>query len=133
MEGQKALVSEMSFDLNRYRLPPIGETQILRPAKRKRHNHPFLKGPIPLLWLETAAKLPGKCLHVGLALWYLAGVQKSNAVALGNARLQKLGVDRDAKARCLKALQEAGLITVDQQPGRNPRVTFLEVEAEPHE
>jgi len=52
---------------------------------------------------------------------------------LGNARLQKLGVDRDAKARCLKALQEAGLITVDQQPGRNPRVTILEAEANPHE
>ena len=74
--------------------------------------------------------------HVGLALWYLAGVQKSNAVALGNARLQKLGVDRDAKARCLKALQEAGLISVDQLPGRNPRVTILdhvtEAEANPY-
>jgi hypothetical protein len=117
------LVSEMSFDLNRYRLPP--DTQFVRPAKRKRRSQPFLKGPIPLPWLETAAKLPGKCLHVGLALWYLNGVKKSDTVALGNARLQKLGVDRDAKKRCLRALEEAGLIIVDRQPGRNPRVTIL--------
>jgi len=80
---------------------------------------------VPLSWLETAAKLPGKCLHIGVTLWYLAGVQKTKTVALGNSQLEKLGVDRNAKCRCLKAMQGAGLIAIDQQPGRNPMITIL--------
>ena len=44
---------------------------------------PFIKGPIPLAWMMAAATPPGKCLHVGLALWYLAGLKKTNTVALG--------------------------------------------------
>lgn len=35
---------------------------------RLRKGGPFLKGPIPLAWLETAASLPGKSLHAGLAM-----------------------------------------------------------------
>src|SRR3954452_4212832 len=30
----------------------------------------FLHGPVPLPWLEAAARLPGKSLHTGVALWY---------------------------------------------------------------
>ncbi len=77
-------------------------------------------------WLEIAARLPGKCLQIGVALWYLAGVQKTKRVALGNSLLKKLGVDRKAKARCLKAMQQAGLILIEPRPGTNPRVTLLD-------
>ena len=34
--------------------------------KKKGH---FLKGPIPMPWLIVAGNLPGKALHVGIALW----------------------------------------------------------------
>jgi hypothetical protein len=33
----------------------------------------FLKGPVPMPWLATAARLPGKALAVGIALWRLGG------------------------------------------------------------
>ena len=40
---------------------------------------PFLKGPIPMAWLNAAAKLPGKTLNVGIAIWWLAGMSKTTA------------------------------------------------------
>jgi hypothetical protein len=58
-------------------------------------------------------------------LWYLAGVQKTETVTLGNSLLRKFGVDRNTKRRCLKAMEGAGLIAVDQRPGRNPTITIL--------
>ena len=44
----------------------------------------FIKGPLPLDWMQRAARLPGKTLQVALALWYLAGLQKSLTVKLAS-------------------------------------------------
>jgi hypothetical protein len=82
-------------------------------------------GPVPLAWLQAAACLPGRALQVGLALWYLIGVTKSATVSLSSVRLAGFGVDRSAKRRALTALAGAGLITLDQAPGRNPAVTVI--------
>jgi hypothetical protein len=87
---------------------------------------PFINGPIPLAWMKAAATLPGKCLHVGLALWYLAGLKKTKTVALGNLVLEGFGVSRKAKGNCLKELERAGLITVESRPGCSPIVTLLD-------
>ncbi len=87
---------------------------------------PFIKGPIPLAWITAAATLPGKSLHVGLALWYLAGLKKTKTFALGNRVLKKFGVDRKAKGRCLKLMERAGLISVVRRAGCNPTVTLLD-------
>ena len=73
--------------------------------------------------------LPGKCLQVGLALWYLAGLQKTNTVALGNHLLQSFGVDRKAKGRC-QASERAGLVAVLSRPGCNPIMTLLDTPEE---
>jgi hypothetical protein len=40
----------------------------LKKPPRHRSGEKFLKGPIPLLWLIQAGRLPGKALHVGLLL-----------------------------------------------------------------
>lgn len=85
----------------------------------------FLKGPVPMSWLAAAAKLPGKALAVGVALWRLSGAVKSRTVILSNAEVEVLGVDRNAKSRALRALQQEGLVSVDQRPGCLPRVTIL--------
>ena len=125
----------MDFDLNRFRLQadtvptPDRERRTAKVRPVQSLAVPFLKGPVPMPWLECAARLPGKCLQIGVAVWYLAGIQKTTTVALGNGLLKKLGVDRKAKAHCLKALQKAGLISMEQRPGCNPRVTILELDA----
>lgn len=89
---------------------------------------PFLKGPIPLAWLNRAGQLPGKTLHVGVVLWYLGGLTKSATVRLGGKALTALGVSRDAKYDAVKRLREAGLISVEQRPGQAPLVTLLTID-----
>lgn len=86
----------------------------------------FIKGPLPLGWMQQAAKMPGKTLQVGLTLWYLSGLQKSKTVKLATKSLAAMGVSRDAKYEALERLRLAGLIAVEQQPGSAPTVTLLE-------
>ena len=94
--------------------------QIPRPLPGER----FLRGPIPLNWLTTAARLPGKTLHVGLAIWLEAGMRNSAVVPLSNVMGQRFGLDRNSKYRGLIWLEEAGLIAVERKLGRAPVVTI---------
>jgi hypothetical protein len=85
----------------------------------------FLKGPVPWVWVCKATKLPGKTLEVGLALWRLSGAMRSDTVRLTNKEMKALGVDRNAKSRALKQLQKSGLVSVQQDPGKIPRITII--------
>ncbi len=85
----------------------------------------FIKGPLPLAWMTTAAQLPGKTLQVALSLWYLSGLQKTLTVRLTGGTLEPFGVCRDAKYDALERLVRAGLILVRQDPGKAPMVTLL--------
>ena len=42
----------------------------------------FIKGPLPLKWIIRANSLPGKVGSVGVALWFLVGVQGSRTIKL---------------------------------------------------
>ena len=88
---------------------------------------PFLKGPIPMAWLNAAAKLPGKTLNVGIAIWWLAGMSKTTAFKLTRKALNQLGVSRDAASDALKRLEENGLILVKRLPGQRSTVEILPV------
>ena len=96
-------------------------------SRLPRHNkgEGFLKGPIPLGWLEVASRLPGKSLHAGLALWYAAGLTRSASVPLSNISGIRFGLDRNAKYRALLWLEGAGLVRVERKLGRAPVVTIL--------
>jgi hypothetical protein len=85
----------------------------------------FLKGPVPLPWLEAAARLPGKSLHTGVALWYAAGQVQSESIPLSNVSSHRFGLDRNAKYRALEWLEKAGLIQVKRKLGCSPMVTIL--------
>jgi len=105
--------------------------------KPKRESKPsrtgtkrFLKGPIPLNWLGTAAKQSGKALHVGIALWFLSGLKRSREIALSQSTLSLFGVTRHSGYRGLTELENAGLVSVDRHPGRNPVVTILLTDTE---
>ena len=77
-----------------------------------RSGEKFLKGPIPFNWLCRAAQLPGKSLQVALAIWFLAGLNKSATVRLGQSVLNEFGVDRHSKSRALAQLMNARLISI---------------------
>ena len=95
-----------------------------RSTATRRHQGEFLAGPIPLTWLTKAASLPGKALAVGVAIWFKARVSRSQTVKIGRPLMKKFHVGRGATARCLKALESAGLITVERHAGRCPVVTI---------
>ena len=109
------------------------------PVKRVRHDSstgqyidapmsvPFLKGPIPMAWLNAAAKLPGKTLNVGIAIWWLAGMSKTTAFKLTRKALNQLGVSRGAALDALRRLEENGLILVKRLPGQRSTVQILPV------
>lgn len=118
------------IDMGRFRLraresgiPPARQQTPPRP----RSGEHFLKGPIPLDWLSSAARLPGKSLHVGIALWFMGGMQKSRVVPLSNITSLRFGLDRNAKYRGLGWLEGAGLIAVERKLGRAPIITLNDV------
>jgi hypothetical protein len=83
----------------------------------------FLKGPIPWPWLEAAAGLPGKALHLALCLWQQAGWRRRRTVKLCLTRVG-LGVSEYAGRRALRLLEAAGLVSVERQPGHGLEVTL---------
>ena len=97
------------------------ETDVLR-ASRVRREGRFLKGPIPLLDIGAAARLPGKALTVFLAIHHQTALTGKPAVTLPKSLLLDLGISKDAKARAVAALEGAGLIEVVRARGRAVRV-----------
>lgn len=98
-------------------------------GERDRRVAGFIKGPLPLVWMQAAARMPGKTLQVALALWYLAGLKKTTTVRLASKPLNEMGVSRDAKYEALARLEQQGLVSVQQQPGQAPLVTLLTASA----
>lgn len=96
------------IDLDRMKVRSARPTGRNRRPPRHAKGEGFLKGPIPLAWLEAAARLPGKSLHVGIALWYAAGLTGSASIPLSNLSGRRFSLDRNAKYRALRWLEGAG-------------------------
>jgi len=60
-----------------------------------------------------------------MALWHLKGFRRSNRFTVSNLMLQEWGIQPDAKARALRKLEKAGLITVERRGKRSPQVTLI--------
>ncbi len=91
---------------------------------RTRQNSRFLKGPIPLVYLQRAAVLRGKALAVYICITHQCDLTGRSTVTLPKSLLAEFGVSRDAKARALRELERAGLVSVEREPGRSVRVTL---------
>jgi hypothetical protein len=112
---------------NKYLDNAISIRKLVLPNEERQvvnRNHRFLKGPIPFPYLLKASKLPGRALHVFIAIWFLHGVTKNKTFSLKNSLLREFGVQRHAGYRALKELEKAALISVVRCQGRNPRVTI---------
>lgn len=116
------------FDPARLKLPAdaVGKPKPCKRPPRHRKGEQFLWGPVPWLWLSAAGKLPGCALHVGLVLWWLAGVKKDRTVRWEPSAGKSLGLNRWVVYRGLAALERAKLVAVDRHNGRCPVVTILE-------
>ena len=85
----------------------------------------FLRGPVPIDWLKTASALPGKALHVAIALWWLQGMAKGKPFPLTRMAQKCLNVGRDATGAALTRLEKSALIRVERKPGRRPVISIL--------
>jgi hypothetical protein len=116
--------SDIFSDLERIRYHseitlPLVENKLPRHRKREW----FLKGPIPWAWIEKAGLLPGAALLVGLTIWRLAGWQRKPVVTYSLSNSQPLSLQ--AARRGLRALEKAGLISIELAPGKASRITIL--------
>jgi len=108
--------------------PSVG-TLRLKETQAQRKASQFLKGPIPLTWLQKAASLPGKALAVALAIQFKRGLNGNNdAIAVTTKLVQKIvEMNRKTLYRAIADLERAGLIKVERQRGQSPRVTILDL------
>jgi hypothetical protein len=97
------------------------ETNLVRQSKIRRGER-FLKGPIPLKDIATAACLPGRALALFLAVHHQTALTGKPIVTLPARLLADLGISRGAKSRGLQVLEKAGLVTVARSRGRAARI-----------
>lgn len=103
---------------------PTTRKSLPRPKERER----YLGGPIPLSWLSRAASLPGKALHLAVALWYAAvrTPDKNPEVKLTRTLAAEFGLSaRTTRARAIEALAGASLVAVSKRAGRSVVLTIL--------
>lgn len=91
------------------------------------NTKPFLRGPISMDWLGAAGHLPGKALHVGIAIQWLAGMNAGKPFKLTAKALKMMGVSSDAARDGLNRLEGANLIVVQRMPGQRPTVALRRV------
>lgn len=84
-------------------------------------------------WLSRVAACGGtsKCLHLGIALCWLAALAKAPGVRVGRKVLARYAISRDAAYDALRKLEAEKLLIVWRLPGRNPHVILLEEDGRP--
>jgi hypothetical protein len=85
----------------------------------------FIAGPIDVSWVCQASRLGVKALLVGLALWHIRGLRKSDTFIVSNLMVKDWGIEPDAKGRALRKLEKAGLIKIGRREKRSPIVTLV--------
>ena len=94
------------------------QTEYARRLKARRAEY-SLFGPIRIADIQAAAKLGGACLALLLALHYRRAYTAQEAVTLPTGFLAEFGIDKSAKQRALKRLEDAKLINVKRIPGHS--------------
>lgn len=117
------------IDLESFRAKPTDRTQARKPERieQAKVRKWFIKGPIPGPWLVRAGKVSGVALRVGLAIWYLRGANRSKTVKPTWWVWAKFNLPPDSARRGLRALEQAGLVKVERQPGCCPVVSIKDV------
>jgi DNA-binding transcriptional ArsR family regulator len=121
--------TKRTWDPSYLRLNQKGLARFQGANRRGRRASPirdkFIAGPVDVSWVVQASRLGVKALLVGLALWHLKGLRRSHSFIVSNLMMQEWGVQPDAKSRALRKLEKAGLITIERQGKRSPRVTLI--------
>ena len=119
-------------DLEAFHMPEEMLDRAIKPGEGRAprfhvKGESFLKGPIPWAnWLRIVKDLPGgKTWWVALSIWYWAGIKKSKAIKFSIKRAaEEEGLHRNTIRRALRALERAGLISVQRGDGKAVLITI---------
>ena len=95
------------------------------PIPRHKPGQKFVCGPIPCGWLQKALTQGGKAGALCWAIWWLAGIQRSNPIRLTAQALRRFSIQPQAARRLLSKFEKVGLVKVNRKTGRGPMVTLL--------
>ena len=101
----------------------------ISPTRRKRESW-FVKF-VPGSLIVAVAHLPGKALHVALAVYFQATVSRSSSVKLTPTLLRRFGVAPSSLPRILATLEKARTVRVVRKRGCCPIVTLRNVGENP--
>lgn len=90
-------------------------------------SEPFLKGPIPISWINRAAQLPGKAINTALAIYWLRGMNADGLIKLNQKALEFFYVSADAALDALHRMETVGLIKLHKNPGQRHWIEVLPV------
>lgn len=93
------------------------------PTGKTRQPGYFVKGPIPLDWLQLASRCGKLSISVAVLLWYQHGLQRGQGpIRVTHRLLDHFGIHPRTAKRVLAAMAEANLITVRFRRGASPVV-----------
>ena len=108
-----------------------------RAAKSRRYKE-YIRGPLPLNWLQRASTISRTACVVGVIIWRIAYLKKlwghsnqrqiSGAIKLTTQTCMKWGVCGNSKNTALRLMEKAGLIQLELKRGRSPVVQIIDVE-----
>ena len=114
------------------------DSSILKRTSKSRQYKQFIRGPLPLEWLQKASNISRTAGVVGLIIWGIAYQRKlwgqdsqrrtSGYIKVTNQNCLKWGVCGNSKNTALRLMDEAGLIRLDLKRGRSPIVQIIDGE-----
>lgn len=101
---------------------PEAQQRIERLASRNGYIH-----HIPMAWLLLALKLPNCALRLGILLWFYHGMRPHEPVVISRSKLSLAGLAPRTGHKAVQLLARAGLIVVDHNPPKAPRVRLIKL------
>ena len=116
------------FDIDAIRINPTDPTlvpRVVQPKRgREKWERKFIIFPWPWLDRLKATKSGATC-RLALFLVYEHWRTGGRPIKLTNTMAAGVGVSPDAKGRALDELEQIGLVKVERQPRKSPRITLL--------
>ena len=95
----------------------------LKIAPQKVQNSRFIKGPIPLEWIQKACAVGAE--KLALYLMYIKGLTGWSKIPLKSAEMGRFGLSPKTRRVQLKKLEEAGLVTVKRLQGKKSTLILV--------
>ena len=95
----------------------------LKKAPQKSQNGRYIRGPIPLGWIQKACTVGAE--KLALYLMSMKGLTKRPKIRLRSAEMERFGLSPKIRRIQLAKLEEAGLVKADKAVGKKPVLTAI--------